>query len=67
MTHTKSVRRITSHSLTLVKNGLTFLSYVFVLLALDHRLTESQNVRQTGKTKHQKTNALANRRQTHSI
>jgi hypothetical protein len=66
MTHTKSVRRITSHSLTLVKNGL-ILSYLFVLLALAHRLTESQDVRQTGKTKHQKTNTLANRRQTHSI
>jgi hypothetical protein len=66
MTHTKSVRRITSHSLTLVENSLT-VSDKFVLLALDHRLTESQNVRHTGKTKHQKTNALANRRQTHSI
>jgi hypothetical protein len=66
MTHTKSVRRITSHCLTLVENGLTE-SHKFVLLALDHRLTESQDVRQIGKTKHQKTNALANRRQTHSI
>ena len=66
MTHTKSVRRITSHSLTLVEKGLT-MSYLFVLLALDHRLTESQNVRYTGKTKHQKTNALANRRQMPSI
>ena len=43
------------------------MSYVFVLLALDHRLTESQNVRYTGKTKYQKTNALANRRQMPSI
>jgi hypothetical protein len=66
MTHTKSVRRITSHSLTLVENGL-IMSYVFVLLAFDHRLTESPNVRQKRKTKHQKTNALANCRQTHSI
>jgi hypothetical protein len=66
MTHTKSVRRITSHSLTVVENRLT-VSDNFVLLALDHHLTESHNVRHTGKTKHQKTNALANRRQTHSI
>jgi hypothetical protein len=66
MTHTKSVRRITSHSLTLVEKGLT-VSYVSVLLALDHRLTERHNVRHTGKTKHQKTNALANRRQMPSI
>jgi hypothetical protein len=66
MTHTKSVRRITSHSLTVVENGLT-VSDKLVLLALDHRLTESHNVRHTGKTKHQKTNALANRRQMPSI
>lgn len=39
----------------------------FVLLALDHRLKEIQDVRHKGKTKHQKTNALVNRRQTHSI
>jgi hypothetical protein len=66
MTHTKSVRRITSHSLTVVENRL-IMSYNFVLLALDHRLTQRQNVRRKGKTKPQKTNALANRRQTHSI
>ena len=66
MTHTKSVRRITSHRLTLVENGLT-VSDKFVLLALDHRLTQRPNVRLRRKTKHQKTNALANRRQTHSI
>ena len=66
MTHTKSVRRITSHSLTLVENGLT-VSDKLVLLPCENSLTESDNVRHTGKTKHQKTNALANRRQTHSI
>ena len=33
MTHTKSVRRITSHSLTLVENGLT-VSDKFVLQPL---------------------------------
>ena len=66
MTHTKSVRRITSHSLTLVENGLT-VSDKLVLLPFENRLTERYSVRQTGKTKHQKTNALANRRQTHSI
>jgi hypothetical protein len=66
MTHTKSVRRITSHSLTLVENGLT-VSDKLVLLPCENRLTERDSVRHTRKTKHQKTNALANRRQTHSI
>lgn len=66
MTHTKSVRRITSHSLTVVENGLT-VSDKLVLLPFENRLTETYSVRHTGKTKHQKTNALANRRQTHSI
>jgi hypothetical protein len=66
MTHTQSVRRITLHSLTLVENGLT-VSDKLVLLPWENSLTERDSVRQTGKTKHQKTNALANRRQTHSI
>ena len=66
MTHAKSVRRITSDSLTLVKIILR-LSDKLVLLPLDSSLTESHNVRPYRKTKHQKTNALANRRQTHSI
>ena len=66
MTHTKSVRRITSHSLTVVENGLT-VSDKLVLLLLDSSLTQRQNVRRKRKTKHQKTNALANRRQTHTI
>jgi hypothetical protein len=66
MTHAKSVRRITSHSLTLVENGLT-VSDKLVLLPLDSSLTQRQNVRRKRKTKYQKTNALANRRQTHSI
>ena len=106
MTHTKSVRRITSHSLTVVEDGLTVsdklvLYHVrsrdrdfcrggftnntcpqspisktrpdrdimvnredMILLPLDSSLTQRQNVRPKRKTKHQKTNALANRRQT---
>ena len=51
MTHTKSVRRITSHRLTLVENGLT-VSDKLVLLSFENRLTERDSVRQTGKTKH---------------
>jgi hypothetical protein len=39
----------------------------FVLLPLESSLTERPNIRPKRKTKHQKTNALANRRQTHSI
>jgi hypothetical protein len=66
MTHAKSVRRITSDGLTLVKIILP-LSDKLVLLPLDSSLTQRQRVRPYRKTKHQKTNALANRRQTHSI
>ena len=44
MTHTKNVRRITSHSLTFVEDGLT-VSDKLVLLPLDSSLTQRQKVR----------------------